>query len=171
MGRITMQKGPDYFIEAAYKVYQKCPNVRFVMAGNGDMLAAMISRVAALRMSKRFHFTGFLRGYEVDKMLGLSDVYVMPSVSEPFGIAPLEAMRANVPVIISHQSGVSEVLGNALKINFWDIDAMADAIYSLVQYPSLGQTFIKNSPHDLSRLRWDSAAAKVRVAYRKAIEQ
>jgi glycosyltransferase involved in cell wall biosynthesis len=170
LGRITMQKGPDYFIEACHKVYLRYPNVRFVMAGNGDMLQKMIERVAELRMSKRFHFTGFLRGAEVDKMLGISDVYVMPSVSEPFGISPLEAMRANVPVVISKQSGVSEVLTNAMKVDFWDIDAMADAMFSLLQYPALSRTFIRNSPDDLSKLRWESAAFKVLEVYRFAMD-
>lgn len=171
LGRITIQKGPDYFVEAAYQVYKRYPNVRFVMAGNGDMLERMIARVAELRMSDRFHFTGFLRGYEVDKMLGMSDVYVMPSVSEPFGISPLEAMRANVPVIISNQSGVAEVLHNALKVNFWDIEAMADAMYSLLQYPALGSLFSKNSPNDLGVLRWESAAWKVIQVYQEAANE
>ncbi len=170
LGRITIQKGPDYFVEAAYQVYQRFPNVRFVMAGNGDMLERMIARVAELRMSDRFHFTGFLRGYEVDKMLGMSDVYVMPSVSEPFGISPLEAMRANVPVIISNQSGVAEVLHNALKVDFWDVESMADAMYSLLKYPALGSLFSKNSPNDLGLLRWESAAWKVLEVYKEALK-
>jgi glycogen synthase len=169
LGRVTIQKGPDYFIEAAHRVFLRDRNVRFVMAGNGDMLQKMIDRVAQLRMASRFHFTGFLRGAEVDKMLGISDVYVMPSVSEPFGISPLEAMRANVPVIISKQSGVAEVLTNAMKIDFWDIDAMADAMYSLLNYPALARTFVKESPNDLSKLRWESAAWKVVEIYKSVM--
>ena len=104
LGRITYQKGPDYFVEAAAKVLKRVDNVRFVMAGSGDMLNHVIRRVAKLGIANRFHFTGFLRGAEVQKMFALSDVYVMPSVSEPFGISPLEAMKSNVPVIISKQS-------------------------------------------------------------------
>ncbi|HRW63646.1 MAG TPA: glycosyltransferase family 4 protein, partial [Bacteroidales bacterium] len=127
LGRITYQKGPDYFVEAANLVLSKYKNVRFVMAGSGDMLYRMIKRVAELRIADKFHFTGFLKGNDVDRMFLQSDVYVMPSVSEPFGISPLEAMRAHVPVIISKQSGVAEVLRHAIKIDFWDIDAMADA--------------------------------------------
>ena len=127
LGRITYQKGPDYFVEAAAKVLKKVPNVRFVMAGSGDMMNHVIRRVARLGIADRFHFTGFLRGEDVHKMFQLSDVYVMPSVSEPFGISPLEAMRSNVPVIISKQSGVAEVLDFAVKVDYWDVDALADA--------------------------------------------
>ncbi|NTW33096.1 MAG: glycosyltransferase family 4 protein, partial [Bacteroidetes bacterium] len=142
LGRVTFQKGPDYFVEAAYKVLQKDKNVRFVMAGQGDMLYRMIKRVAELRISTQFHFTGFLKGDEVETMFALSDVYVMPSVSEPFGISPLEAMRSNVPVVISKQSGVAEVLRHALKVDFWDIDALSDAIYGLLHYEALSKMFI-----------------------------
>ena len=108
LGRITLQKGPEYFIEAAHKVLKVMPNVRFVMAGSGDMMERMMRRAAALKITDRFHFTGFLKGNDVFTMLNMSDVYIMPSVSEPFGISPLEAMQSNVPVIISKQSGVSE---------------------------------------------------------------
>ena len=130
LGRITFQKGPEYFVEAAKLVLQKTDKARFVMAGSGDLLRKMIKYAAKLGIADKFHFTDFLRGKDVDKMFGLSDVYVMPSVSEPFGISPLEAMRSNVPVIISKQSGVSEILQHAIKIDFWDVNAMADAIYS-----------------------------------------
>ena len=121
LGRITYQKGPEYFIEAAYKVLQKCPNVRFVMAGNGDLMNRSIRRVAKLGIADKFHFTGFLRGDDVKKMFAYSDVYIMPSVSEPFGISPLEAMKSNVPSIISKQSGVAEVLDYAIKTDFWTL--------------------------------------------------
>jgi glycosyltransferase involved in cell wall biosynthesis len=131
LGRITMQKGPEFFIEAAHKVLLKMDNVRFVMAGSGDMMERMIRRAAELKITDKFHFTGFLKGNDVFHMLKISDLYVMPSVSEPFGISPLEAMQSNVPVLISNQSGVAEILTYALKTNFWDIDAMADAIYAI----------------------------------------
>lgn len=132
LGRITYQKGPDYFVEAAAKVLQRVPDVRFVMAGSGDLMNHVVRRVAQLGIADRFHFTGFLKGGEVQRMFRLSDVYVMPSVSEPFGISPLEAMRSGVPVIISRQSGVAEVLDYAIKVNYWDVDALADAIYGLL---------------------------------------
>ena len=142
LGRITFQKGPEYFIEAAAKVLKRTPHVRFVMAGSGDMMNKAIRQVARLGISDRFHFTGFLRGKEVQKMFALSDVYIMPSVSEPFGISPLEAMRSNVPAIISHQSGAAEVLKYALKVDFWDVDAMADAIYGLLNYSAMAEAGI-----------------------------
>ncbi len=165
LGRVTYQKGPDYFIEAAHKVLQYDNNVRFVMAGSGDMLHKMVMRAAQLRISKKFHFTGFLKGHDVDKMFAQSDVYVMPSVSEPFGISPLEAMRSNVPVIVSKQSGVSEVLKYALKVDFWDVDAMADAIYGLLHYPALSNTFIAKGKKEVDNMKWDNAALKVKEVY------
>lgn len=165
LGRITYQKGPEYFIEAAYKVLQRCDNVRFVMAGSGDMMKKMVRRIAKLGMGTRFHFTGFLKGDEVQQMFALSDVYVMPSVSEPFGISPLEAMRSNIPVIISKQSGVSEVLKYAVKVDFWDIDAMADLIYGLVKYPSLSRFFVHNGQDEVNSLKWENAASKIRKIY------
>ncbi|MDY0097821.1 MAG: glycosyltransferase [Bacteroidales bacterium] len=171
LGRITMQKGPEYFIEAAYKVLKMMPNVRFVMAGSGDMMERMMRRAAALRITDRFHFTGFLRGKDVFKMLTLSDVYIMPSISEPFGISPLEAMQSNVPVIISKQSGVSEILTHAVKTDFWDIDAMADAIYGILNYPALSQMFIKNGREEVVRFKWDNSARHVRDIYYRVIRQ
>lgn len=167
LGRVTFQKGPEYFIEAAHKVYQRDKNVRFVMAGTGDLLEKMIRRVAKLRMSSRFHFTGFLKGENVDRMFALSDVYVMPSVSEPFGISPLEAMRSNVPVVISKQSGVAEVLMHALKVDFWDVDAMADAIYALLHYKSLSTAFTKYGATEVENLKWENAARHIKTIYQQ----
>lgn len=165
LGRVTFQKGPDYFVEAAYKVLQHCQNVRFVMAGSGDMLNRMIRRVAELGIADRFHFTGFLVGEEVDAMFARSNIYVMPSVSEPFGISPLEAMRSNVPVIISKQSGVAEILKYALKVDFWDIDALADCIYGLLHYKSLANFFKKYGQEEVNNLKWEDAALKVKQVY------
>ena len=165
LGRVTYQKGPDYFVEAAHKVLQRDPNVRFVMAGSGDLLNRMIRRVAQLKMGTRFHFTGFLAGAEVDRMFSMSDVYVMPSVSEPFGISPLEAMRTNVPVVISKQSGVAEVLQHALKVDFWDIDALADAIYGILHYDGLRKMFARYGKSEVDSLLWENAALKVLDIY------
>lgn len=170
LGRITLQKGPEYFIEAANKVLKVMTNVRFVMAGSGDMMERMMRRAAALKITDRFHFTGFLRGTDVFKMLEMSDVYIMPSVSEPFGISPLEAMQSNVPVIISKQSGVAEILTHAVKTDFWDIDAMADAIYGILNYPALSRMFIKNGKEEVIRLKWDNSARHVRDIYFRVIE-
>ncbi|MBQ4021434.1 MAG: glycosyltransferase family 4 protein, partial [Bacteroidales bacterium] len=169
LGRITFQKGPEYFIEAAYKVLQKTDNVRFVMAGSGDLLNRSIRRVAQLGMADKFHFTGFLRGADVQKMFALSDVYVMPSVSEPFGISPLEAMQSNVPTIISKQSGVAEVLKYAIKVDFWDIDALADAIYGLVTYPAIAKVAGEKGYDEVNSLKWDHAAAKIKDVYQAAM--
>ncbi|MFR9494888.1 MAG: glycosyltransferase family 4 protein [Rikenellaceae bacterium] len=171
LGRITYQKGPDYFVEAATKVLKQVPNVRFVMAGSGDMMNHIIRRVAALGIADRFHFTGFLRGEDVHKMFQLSDVYIMPSVSEPFGISPLEAMRSNVPVIISKQSGVAEILDYAVKVDYWDVDAMADAIYGLITYPALGQMFAQKGLEEVTGLKWTNAASKIKKVYEDAIEE
>ncbi len=169
LGRITYQKGPDYFIEAAHKVIKRYNNVRFVMAGSGDMLNRMIRRVAKLGIADKFNFTGFLKGADVQHMFALSDVYVMPSVSEPFGISPLEAMRSHVPTIISKQSGVAEVLKHAIKVDFWDVDAMADAIYGILQYPALTKMFIHYGDREVDSLKWDKAALKVKQVYERAI--
>ena len=171
LGRITFQKGPEYFIEAAAKVLKRTDNVRFVMAGSGDMMTRAIRQVARLGISDRFHFTGFLRGQEVQKMFALSDVYIMPSVSEPFGISPLEAMRSNVPSIISHQSGAAEVLKYALKVDFWDVDAMADDIYALLQYPALADFATKQGFDEVNELKWNGATAKLKKVYESIINQ
>ena len=165
MGRVTFQKGPDYFVEAARLVLQTMPNVRFVMAGAGDMLLSMVSRVAKYRIGRRFTFTGFLKGDEVERMYAASDLYVMPSVSEPFGIAPLEAMVYDVPVLMSKQSGVSEVVTNALKVDFWDVRKMADRICAVLAYPALGQFMVKNCQEELKSIRWDNAAIKLNRIY------
>ena len=169
LGRITFQKGPEYFIEAAHQILQRDRNVRFVMAGSGDMLNKMIRRVAQLKIADRFHFTGFLKGEAVDRMFALSDVFVMPSVSEPLGLVPLEAMRTNVPVIVSKQSGVAEILKHAIKIDFWDVHGMADAIWGLLHYDGLTETFVKYGKDEVDSLKWEHAAVKIMEVYRDAV--
>lgn len=165
LGRVTYQKGPEYFIEAAAQVLKRTDNVRFVMAGSGDLLNKCIRHVARLGIADKFHFTGFLHGADVNKMFLLSDVYVMPSISEPFGISPLEAMQSNVPSIISKQSGVAEVLSYAVKIDFWDVDAMADAIYGLLEYPALSHVASTYGFDEVNNLKWNAAAAKIKDVY------
>ncbi len=171
LGRITYQKGPEYFIEAAAKVLKRMDNVRFVMAGSGDMMNRAIRQVARLGISDRFHFTGFLRGGEVQKMFALSDVYIMPSVSEPFGISPLEAMRSNVPAVISYQSGAAEVLKYALKVDFWDVDAMADDIYALLKYPALSDFATRQGYEEVNALKWNNATAKLKNIYESLVKE
>mgnify|MGYP002578909748 FL=1 len=169
LGRITFQKGPEYFIEAAAKVLKRTDGVRFVMAGSGDMMNRCIRYVARLGISDRFHFTGFLRGAEVQKMFAMSDVYIMPSVSEPFGISPLEAMRSGVPAVISNQSGAAEVLKYAFKVDFWDVDAMADDIYALLKYPALADFAAREGYDEVNRLKWNIATAKLKNIYESVV--
>lgn len=171
LGRITMQKGPEYFVEAAAKVLKKKHNVRFVMAGSGDMMEKMIYLAAKRDISDRFHFTGFLKGRQVYEMLKASDVYIMPSVSEPFGISPLEAMQMGVPSIISKQSGCAEILENVIKIDYWDIDAMADAIYSIITYPAMFRQLRDKGLEEIDTIQWKKAGAKVIDIYRQAINR
>lgn len=169
LGRITYQKGPEYFIEAAAKVLKRCPDVRFVMAGSGDLMNKCVQHVARLGIADRFHFTGFLRGAAVTKMFALSDVYVMPSISEPFGISPLEAMQTNVPSIVSKQSGCAEILDYCLKVDFWDVDAMADAIYGLLQYPAVHHLAQEKGYEEVNNLKWTAAAAKIKAVYESVL--
>lgn len=170
LGRITLQKGPEYFIEVAHSVIRKMDNVRFVMAGSGDMLTRMIHRAAALKIMDKFHFTGFLKGDDVYRMFSMTDVYVMPSISEPFGISPLEAMQSNVPVIISRQSGVSEILHHAIKVDFWDIHAMSDAIYGILNYNGLSTFFKKYGKEEVENLKWENSAYKVKEIYDQIVK-
>ncbi|MGQ0627960.1 MAG: glycosyltransferase [Phycisphaerales bacterium] len=170
LGRITMQKGPEYFIGAAKRVLEKVPNTKFIIAGSGDMELRMIELAAHLGIGHRVLFTGFLRGRDVDRVYQMADCYVMPSVSEPFGIAPLEAMRNDVPVIISKQSGVSEVLTHALKVDFWDTDEMANKIVAVLRHPPLGQTLRQHGSFELRRLTWAGAAERCEQVYQRVLE-
>ncbi len=165
LGRITFQKGPEYFTEAARLVLEKMPNVRFFMAGTGDMLPQLVRRAGQLRIGDRFHFAGFLRGEQVDRMFALSDLYVMPSVSEPFGITPLEAMLYDVPVLLSKQSGVSEVLEHALKADFWDTREMADKICAVLNYEPLAKDLVQNCREEMKHIRWGNAADQLLQLY------
>lgn len=165
LGRVTHQKGPFYFVEAARSVLLEFPSARFVVVGSGDLLPLMIQRVAQLRMSSRFHFTGFLKNDKTDAIWSLTDVYVMPSVSEPFGITPLEAVQSGVPVIISNQSGVSEVISHAIKVDFWNNRSLASAICSILKYKSLSDTLKKKSKEELKKITWDNAAQQLNTIY------
>lgn len=169
LGRITMQKGPEYFVEAAAKVLKKNRNVRFVMAGGGDMEEKMIRLAAKRGIADRFHFTGFLRGKEVYQMFRDSDVYVMPSVSEPFGISPLEAMEMGVPSIISKQSGCAEILENVIKTDYWDVDAMADAMHSIITNKALYDTLRDRGIEEIHGITWEKAGKKVIDIYNNVI--
>ena len=169
LGRITMQKGPEYFLAAAKKVLEVMDNVKFVMAGSGDMIRRTIEMAASMGIGHKVLFTGFLRGGDVEKVFRMADLYVMPSVSEPFGIAPLEAMSHDVPVIISKQSGVSEVLTHALKVDFWDINEMANKIVAVLKHPPLASTLRQHGNFEVARMSWTDAARSCVGVYEQAV--
>lgn len=171
LGRITMQKGPEYFVEAAALVLQRTKNVRFCMAGSGDMLEAMITLAAQRGIADRFHFPGFLRGKQVYECYKNSDVFVMPSVSEPFGIAPLEAMQCGCPSIISKQSGCGEILDKVMKVDYWDIHAMADAIYSICTNESLYNYLRTEGMKEVDGITWEKVGRRIRNCYDKLINR
>jgi len=169
LGRVTFQKGPEYFVQAAARVLEHVPDTVFVMAGSGDMLPRMKALVEDLGITKSFRFPGFVRGAELERTFSTADVYVMPSVSEPFGIAPLEAMSYDRPVIVSKQSGVSEVLRNALKVDFWDVDKIASQIVALLELPELRQVIVERAREEIRHIHWDAAAEKLVPIYESVI--
>lgn len=169
LGRITMQKGPEYFVEAAALVLQRTRNIRFCMAGSGDMMNDMIKMVAARGIADRFHFPGFMRGKQVYEAFADSDVYVMPSVSEPFGISPLEAMQCGVPSIISKQSGCAEILDKCIKTDYWDIYAMADAMYSLCTNDSLHEYLKIEGKNEVDQITWEKVGKRIYDVYNQFI--
>lgn len=170
LGRLTMQKGPEYFVEAAAIVLKRTNNIRFCMAGNGDMMDQMIRLVAERGISDRFHFPGFMKGKQVYEVLKASDVYVMPSVSEPFGISPLEAMQCSVPTIISKQSGCAEILDKCIKVDYWDVHMMADAMYAICNYPSLYEYLRDEGKKEVDAIKWEDVGLKVRRIYDEVIK-
>jgi len=170
LGRLTMQKGPEYFVAAAKKVLAKYGQVKFIVAGSGDLAQRTVQLAAEMGIGHKVLFAGFLRGSDVERVFRMADVYVMPSVSEPFGIAPLEAIRHDVPVIISKNSGVAEVLHHALKVDFWDVDEMANKIIAVLRHPPLSQTLREHADFEVRRLTWEGAAERCIAVYAEAIE-
>ncbi|HPI40776.1 MAG TPA: glycosyltransferase [Pseudobdellovibrionaceae bacterium] len=169
MGRITMQKGPEYFLNAAYLVSQKIPNVQFVMAGHGDLRNRMVLRMAELQLVDRFHFPGFLNESHRAELLSMTDVFVLSSVSEPFGLTPMEALQFGVPVIVSKQSGVSEVLQHAIKVDFWDARKMADAIIKILSEPSLALNLGQGGMRELNTFTWQRPAHQIHQLYKEIL--
>ncbi len=165
LGRLTQQKGPDYFLRAAQKVLSVEPDVKFVVAGKGDLLDDLKELAAELGIKKKVLFTGFLKKDPLQKAFKSADVYVMPSLSEPFGIAPLEALAHDVPVIISKQSGVAEVLHHVLKVDFWDTEDLANKILAILRHPPLAQTLRERGQHEVRQLSWDDSARRIAEVY------
>ena len=169
-GRITIQKGVDYFVRAARRVVDVDPNVVFVISGSGDMTTQIINQVGATGLSKHVIFAGALWETERDRMYQSADLVVMPSVSEPFGLVPLEALQHGTPSLITHQSGVGEVLTHVLKVDFWDVDEMANKILSALRYPVMRQQIVNEGKRDLHRLSWREAAQKVYHLYKSLLQ-
>ncbi len=168
-GRITIQKGPEYFLYAAKKVLEKRKDVVFVMAGSGDMLSRMIDLSASLGIAKNVLFTGRYNYEQIVSLYARADCFVMPSVSEPFGIVPLEAMANYAPCIISKQSGVSEVVKNVLKVDFWDVDEMANKILSVLSYKTLKKQLSVYGKREVDSLTWDKQVDKIIDVFRSVI--
>lgn len=167
LGRITVQKGPDYFLKAAKKVLELEPKTIFVLAGSGDMEGQMIRQAAETGIGDKVFFTGFVRGDERSCLFRSADLFVMPSVSEPFGLVPLEALvEGDTPVLISKQSGVSEVLQNALKVDFWDIDDMANKIIAVLRHEPLSGQLVKHGKKEVKGITWEKAAKKIVEIYK-----
>lgn len=169
VGRITLQKGPDYFLKAAKKVLEYRPDTIFVIAGSGDMEHQIIDEAARLGIAEKVFFVGFLRGEELHKTYQGADLYVLPSVSEPFGIAPLEALANGTPVLVSKQSGISEVLSHALKVDFWDIDEMANQIVAALEHEPLTQCLIECEKEELPKFNWQDSASKCIGVYKELL--
>ena len=171
LGRITLQKGPDYFLDMAQRVLQTHPDARFIMAGTGDMSRRLLRRSAAVKLKNRFLFTGFLNRKQVEKILRAADIYVLPSVSEPFGISPLEAMAYGITSIISKQSGVSEVVQHAFKIDYWDVDLWVETINHLIENPKYCSKIGIEGMREVNKIQWEEAAEKIRQLYSSALAE
>ena len=169
LGRITMQKGPEYFLYAAKKVLEKLPDVKFIMAGDGDLLHGSIELAAQLGIGHQVFFTRFLRGEDVHKAYQMADLYVMPSVSEPFGIAPLEALQHDVPVLVSKQSGIAEAFRNALKVDFWDVNEMANKMIAVLRHAPLHEMLRVEGRREAYTFRWEDSAARVNEIYQQTL--
>lgn len=164
-GRITMQKGPSFFVEAAKIVLQHQPNVRFVLAGSGDQMNALIEKIAAYGLGDKFSFTGFLNKQKLNELLAVADVYCMPSVSEPFGLSAVEAVQYQLPTLISTTSGVAEVLNGALQFEFWDTHKFAQYILAALQYDGLKHSVVESNAKSLKQITWEHCAAEVMGVY------
>lgn len=171
LGRVTYQKGPEFFVEAARLVLQRVKDVSFVMAGDGDLLPRMKSLVSALGMAEHFQFPGFLKAADVGALFARSDVYVMPSVSEPFGIAALEAIDAHVPTIISSNCGLAELFDSVLKVDPEDCQAIADGIIRLIEDPAYAARMAAGAISELRNVSWDESAGNLKDLYQALVAE
>jgi glycosyltransferase involved in cell wall biosynthesis len=169
LGRVTMQKGPEYFLEAAGQIARRVDRVRFVMAGAGDLLPRMIARMAELRLVDKFHFTGFVDERRRDELLSRADCFVMTSVSEPFGLTPVEAIQHDVPVVVTRQCGVAEVLPSAAKVDFWDVPRIADAVVGILTRPGVARRMVGGARQDLAGICWERSARQVQRIYQEVV--
>jgi len=165
LGRVTVQKGPEYFVDMARQVLSKRNDVKFVIAGNGDMMPQIINRIIGYGLQEKIICAGFLNGGDVERAFYHANLYVMPSVSEPFGLSALEAVEFKTPVLMSKSSGVSEVIRNCLFVDFWDVNKMASQVMAVLDYPVLGKTMVSNATHEARFLTWHKQAQKIRKIY------
>jgi glycosyltransferase involved in cell wall biosynthesis len=168
MGRLTMQKGAEYFLALARKVLDTVPSALFIIAGDGDMYHDLLLKTADKRLSASLLFSGFVRDVQRNRLLNRADVFVMPSLSEPFGLVALEAAQRNTPVIVSKNAGVSEVMPSSIQVDFWDIEKMAQEIERLVTKPEVHTTVITNKLRDLRQVTWENAAKRLQEVYKRA---
>jgi glycosyltransferase involved in cell wall biosynthesis len=171
LGRVTLQKGPDYFIEVAKKVLDYEPSTRFIIAGDGDMLPKIIDRTAELELTDKVTFTGALAGEDVNKAFQTADLYVMPSVSEPFGLVALESLKNGTPIIISKTSGVSEVIKHALKVDFWDVDDMTGKIVAVLRHNALKEELAENGHQEAQKFNLEDPARKIMLSYLEVLKR
>lgn len=169
LGRLTLHKGADYFLRSAKKVLEKNNDVIFIVSGGGDMERKVIEMACELGIGDKVVFTGFLRDQQLKKIYKMANLYVMPSVSEPFGITPLEALASGTPVLISRQSGVSEVLNHCLKVDFWDVDEMANKILAVLANQELEDCLKTNGNREIDKLNWGAAADRIMEVYQRLV--
>lgn len=169
MGRLTAQKGAPYFLALASQVLRRAPETLFIVAGDGDMYHELLLSTAYQKLSASVIFSGFVRDVQRDNLLNRADVFVMPSLSEPFGLVALEAAQRHTPVIVSKNAGVGEVLPSAIALDFWDLNKMTSAIVELISNPTVAKSIVANQLHDLEAVTWQSAATKLRSVYSRAL--
>ncbi len=167
LGRMTLQKGPDYLLKAAAKVLKYDKDVRFIFVGTGDMLPQLIDESIDLGIADKVTFTGYQDS--IEQYYQMADLYVMPSVSEPFGITTLEAMASGAPVLISKTSGVAEVVTHKMSVDFWDHDRMASSIIGALRYPCMRQEMSRNGYEEVCQMSWDDVAKKTGEVYQNVL--